>query len=97
MRLVFGTFATVRAMEAIFNSGKAKKYKPESRVLSCFVGLALLVSGLFVYGFTALRTHFIVVSSTYFFYPTLSLDLHFRPMLNQSSLCLASQSSLLVG
>jgi hypothetical protein len=52
-------------MEAIFkreSSSGQMKYKPESRVLSCFVGLALLVSGLFIYGFTALRTHFIVVS-----------------------------------
>ena len=61
--MLLGTFATIRAMEAIFKrdttSGQMK-YKPESRLVSCLVGGTLLVGGLFMYGFTATRTHFMV-------------------------------------
>jgi hypothetical protein len=63
--MLLGTFATIKAMEAIFKRDSASgqmNYKPESRLISCAVGGTLLVGGLFMYGFTALRTHFIVVS-----------------------------------
>jgi hypothetical protein len=63
--MLLGTFATIKAMEAIFKRDAASgqiKYKPESRLISCAVGGTLLVGGLFIYGFTALRTHFMVVS-----------------------------------
>jgi hypothetical protein len=63
--MLLGTFATIKAMEAIFKRDAASgqmKYKPESRLISCAVGGTLLVGGLFMYGFTALRTHFMVVS-----------------------------------
>lgn len=61
--MIIGTIGTIKAMEAIFkkdqSTGKAK-YKPESRLLSCIVGGALTAGGLFLYGFSALRTHFMV-------------------------------------
>jgi hypothetical protein len=63
--MLLGIFATIKAMEAIFKRDAASgqmKYKPESRLISCAVGGTLLVGGLFMYGFTALRTHFMVVS-----------------------------------
>lgn len=61
--MLLGTFATIRAMEAIFKRDTASgqiKYRPESRLISCLVGGTLLVGGLFMYGFTATRTHFMV-------------------------------------
>ncbi|RAR00766.1 MFS general substrate transporter [Stemphylium lycopersici] len=61
--MIIGTLGTIKAMEAIFKRDVASgqiKYKPESRLLSCFVGGTLLVGGLFMYGFTATRTHFMV-------------------------------------
>ncbi|KAH7353135.1 major facilitator superfamily domain-containing protein [Pyrenochaeta sp. MPI-SDFR-AT-0127] len=60
---LMGTFGTIRAMEAIFKRNEASgqmKYKPESRMISCIVGGTLLVGGLFMYGFTALKVHFMV-------------------------------------
>ncbi|OAL46922.1 MFS general substrate transporter [Pyrenochaeta sp. DS3sAY3a] len=60
---LIGTFGTIRIMDAVFKrdsqSGQLK-YKPESRLISCIPGGILLVGGLFMYGFTALRTHFMV-------------------------------------
>ncbi|KAF2269445.1 MFS general substrate transporter [Lojkania enalia] len=61
--MIIGTIGTIKAMDAIFkkNGPEAKKnYKPESRLLSCIVGGALSIGGLFMYGFSALRTHFMV-------------------------------------
>jgi hypothetical protein len=63
--MLLGTFGTIRAMEAIFKRDAASgqlKHNPESRLITCIVGGILLVGGLFMYGFTALRTHFMVVS-----------------------------------
>lgn len=61
--MIIGTIGTIKAMEAIFKrdvtTGKMN-YQPESRLLSCIVGIALMVGGLFMYGFSATRTHFIV-------------------------------------
>ncbi|KAH7130930.1 major facilitator superfamily domain-containing protein [Dactylonectria macrodidyma] len=61
--MMIGTFGTVKAMEFIFKKGGPdahKNFKAESRVLSCVVGVLLCFAGLFIYGFTALKTHFIV-------------------------------------
>lgn len=61
--MIIGTFATIKAMDAIFKrdstTGKMM-YQPESRLLSCVVGITLMSGGLFMYGFSALRTHFMV-------------------------------------
>jgi hypothetical protein len=63
--MIIGTFGTIKVMDVIFKKNEAghTKYKPESRLISCAVGGLLAVGGLFLYGFSALRTHFIVVSS----------------------------------
>lgn len=60
---MIGTFGTIHAMQAIFKRDEASgqmKYKPESRIISCVVGGTLLVGGLFMYGFTAVKVHFMV-------------------------------------
>ncbi|ORX96960.1 major facilitator superfamily domain-containing protein [Clohesyomyces aquaticus] len=61
--MIIGTIATVKIMEAVFkkhdSTGQAG-WKPESRLISCVVGGLLTVCGLFIYGFSALKTHFIV-------------------------------------
>ncbi|KAF2021283.1 MFS general substrate transporter [Aaosphaeria arxii CBS 175.79] len=61
--MIIGTFGTIRVMEMIFKKDTTTgqmKYKPESRLLSCIVGGILSVGGLFMYGFSAMRTHYIV-------------------------------------
>ncbi|KAF2113518.1 major facilitator superfamily domain-containing protein [Lophiotrema nucula] len=60
--MIIGSIATVKAMDALFKRDEAGKatYRPESRLISCIVGTALVVGGLFMYGFSALRAHFIV-------------------------------------
>ncbi|KAF2791820.1 MFS general substrate transporter [Melanomma pulvis-pyrius CBS 109.77] len=69
--MIIGTIGTIKAMEAIFTrdnlNGKVK-YQPESRLLSCIIGGTLTVGGLFMYGFSAGKTHFIVplIGSTIF-------------------------------
>ncbi|KAF2467807.1 MFS general substrate transporter [Lindgomyces ingoldianus] len=61
--MVIGTIVTVKVMETIFKKDAATgqvKYKPESRLISCIIGAIVTAGGLFLYGFTALKTHFII-------------------------------------
>ena len=50
-----------RCVTGIFGCLERETLTDYFRLLSCGVGVALMVGGLFMYGFTALRTHFIVV------------------------------------
>ncbi|PVH71962.1 MFS general substrate transporter [Cadophora sp. DSE1049] len=61
--MIIGTAVTIKVMQAVFSKDGPegrKKYKPESRLLSCVPGLILSTGGLLMYGFSALKTHFIV-------------------------------------
>ncbi|KAF2193839.1 MFS general substrate transporter [Zopfia rhizophila CBS 207.26] len=61
--MIIGTVGTIKSMEAIFKKDSPngqKKFKPESRLLSAVPGVVLTTGGLFMYGFSASRAHFIV-------------------------------------
>ncbi|KAF2734368.1 MFS general substrate transporter [Polyplosphaeria fusca] len=65
--MIIGTIVTIKIMDAVFKKSDTPSttsskpaYKPESRLLSCIIGTLLTSSGLFIYGFSALRTHFMV-------------------------------------
>ncbi|KKZ65891.1 hypothetical protein EMCG_08396 [[Emmonsia] crescens] len=59
---MLGLIATVKAHGIIYEhqTRPNKTYNPESRLIPAFPGALLLVAGLFLYGFSALKYHFIV-------------------------------------
>ncbi|KEZ46565.1 hypothetical protein SAPIO_CDS0361 [Scedosporium apiospermum] len=64
---MIGMFATTKLLNAIYSrqmKKEGKPYKAESRLVAGFPGALLVAIGLFIYGFTALKTHFIVVGIT---------------------------------
>ncbi|BCS29531.1 MFS transporter [Aspergillus puulaauensis] len=59
---IIGLFVTMKLLEYVYKRQmrSEKGYNPESRLVSAFPGALILTAGLFIYGFTALRVHFIV-------------------------------------
>ncbi|RSM18091.1 hypothetical protein CDV31_003013 [Fusarium ambrosium] len=58
---VLGMVGTTKLLAVIYRRQiKSESYKTESRLISAFAGALLVGSGLLIYGFTALKTHFIV-------------------------------------
>ncbi|RSM05035.1 hypothetical protein CEP52_006542 [Fusarium oligoseptatum] len=58
---VLGMVGTTKLLGVIYRRHiKSENYKTESRLISAFAGALLVGSGLLIYGFTALKTHFIV-------------------------------------
>ncbi|KAG5288726.1 MFS membrane transporter [Histoplasma capsulatum G186AR] len=59
---ILGLIATVKAHGIIYErqTRPDKRYNPESRLVPAFPGALLIVAGLFLYGFSALKYHFIV-------------------------------------
>ncbi|OJD12649.1 hypothetical protein AJ78_06788 [Emergomyces pasteurianus Ep9510] len=59
---MLGLIATVKAHGIIYKQQTRphKTYNPESRLIPAFPGALLIVAGLLLYGFSALRYHFIV-------------------------------------
>ncbi|OJJ03159.1 hypothetical protein ASPVEDRAFT_84613 [Aspergillus versicolor CBS 583.65] len=59
---IIGLFATMKLLDYVYQRQmrSEKGYNPESRLVSAFPGALVLAAGLFIYGFTALRVHFIV-------------------------------------
>ncbi|KAK4087750.1 hypothetical protein PCL_01543 [Purpureocillium lilacinum] len=56
-----GMFTTAKLLDIVYRRQIQKKeYKSETRLISAFPGAIFVSTGLFIYGFTALRTHFIV-------------------------------------
>ncbi|UNI16053.1 hypothetical protein JDV02_002528 [Purpureocillium takamizusanense] len=56
-----GMYTTAKLLEIVYRRQiKKKEYKLETRLISAFPGAMFVSAGLFIYGFTALRTHFIV-------------------------------------
>ncbi|EGE85036.2 hypothetical protein, variant 1 [Blastomyces dermatitidis ER-3] len=59
---MLGLIVTVKAHEIIYErqTHPSKHYDPESRLVPAFPGALLIGAGLFLYGFSALKYHFIV-------------------------------------
>ncbi|RMJ16370.1 hypothetical protein CDV36_003943 [Fusarium kuroshium] len=58
---VLGMVGTTKLLGVIYRRQiKSESYKTESRLISAFAGALLVGTGLLIYGFTALKTHFIV-------------------------------------
>ncbi|KAF1809111.1 MFS general substrate transporter [Eremomyces bilateralis CBS 781.70] len=57
---LIGMLVTAKVLDIIYKRQVQGDYKPESRLLSAFPGALLVAVGLFIYGFSALKTHFIV-------------------------------------
>ncbi|PGG98809.1 hypothetical protein GX51_06605 [Blastomyces parvus] len=59
---MLGLIVTVKAHEIIYErqTRPNKHYNPESRLIPAFPGAIFIVAGLFLYGFSALKYHFIV-------------------------------------
>lgn len=59
---VLGTIVTVKLFNILFDRQDQSKvsYKHETRLIAAFGGGILTSAGLFIYGFTALKTHFMV-------------------------------------
>ncbi|RTE81569.1 hypothetical protein BHE90_003879 [Fusarium euwallaceae] len=58
---VLGMVGTTNLLGVIYRRQiKGENYKTESRLISAFAGALLVGTGLLIYGFTALKTHFIV-------------------------------------
>ncbi|KAH7274775.1 major facilitator superfamily domain-containing protein [Fusarium solani] len=58
---LLGMVGTTKLLGVIYRKQiKSENYRAESRLISAFAGALLVGSGLLIYGFTALKTHFIV-------------------------------------
>ncbi|RSL78424.1 hypothetical protein CEP51_008217 [Fusarium floridanum] len=58
---VLGMVGTTKLLGVIYRRQiKSESYKTESRLISAFAGALLVGTGLLIYGFTALKAHFIV-------------------------------------
>ncbi|OAQ92110.1 MFS general substrate transporter [Purpureocillium lilacinum] len=56
-----GMFTTAKLLDIVYRRQIQKKeYKSETRLISAFPGAIFVSTGLFIYGFTALRTHFVL-------------------------------------
>ncbi|KAJ4178005.1 hypothetical protein NW755_013492 [Fusarium falciforme] len=57
---LLGMVGTTKLLGVIYRKQiKSESYRSESRLISAFAGALLVGSGLLIYGFTALKTHFI--------------------------------------
>ncbi|EDN07889.1 predicted protein [Histoplasma mississippiense (nom. inval.)] len=61
---ILGLIATVKVHGIIYErqTRPDRRYNPESRLVPAFPGALLIVAGLFLYGFSALKYHFIVLA-----------------------------------
>ncbi|KAL2870826.1 MFS transporter [Aspergillus lucknowensis] len=59
---MIGLIATMKLLDVVYQRQmrSEKGYNPESRLVVAFPGALILTAGLFIYGFTALRVHFVV-------------------------------------
>ena len=59
---MIGLFVTVPLLDVIYTRASApgKTYHPETRLVAAFGGTMVTAAGLFMYGFSSGRTHFII-------------------------------------